>query len=93
MIYVVTLLSPNTGTVNIHSVKEGQYMRTIRPAAHDLSFTVELLNVSYQGHVIFTGHNQENHSLHVFTLNGRHLASTNLSHRVTGQSYLTNTLH
>jgi len=72
------------GTVNIHSVKEGQYMRTIRPAAHDLSFTVELLNVSYQGHVIFTGHNQENHSLHVFTLNGRHLASANLTHRVTG---------
>ena len=61
-------------------------MRTIRPAAHDLSFTVELLNVSYQGHVIFTGHNQENHSLHVFTLNGRHLASANLTHRVTGQS-------
>ena len=61
-------------------------MRTIRPAAHDLSFTVELLNVSYQGHVIFSGHNQENHSLHVFTLNGRHLASVNLSHRVTGQT-------
>ena len=59
-------------------------MRTIRPPAHDLSFTVELLNVSYQGHVIFTGHNQENHSLHVFTLNGRHLASANLTHRVTG---------
>ena len=80
------IISPNTGTVNIHSVKEGQYMRTIRPAAHDLSFTVELLNVSYQGHVIFTGHNQENHSLHVFTLNGRHLASANLTHRVTGQT-------
>ena len=61
-------------------------MRTIRPAAHDISFTVELLNVSYQGHVIFSGHNQENHSLHVFTLNGRHLASVNLSHRVTGQT-------
>ena len=50
-------------------------MRTIRPPAHDLSFTVELLNVSYQGHVIFTGHDKASHSLHVFTLNGRHLVS------------------
>ena len=81
----MALTASKDGTVNIHTVKEGQYMRTIRPAAHDLSFTVELLNVSYQGHVIFTGHNQEHHSLHVFTLNGRHLASTNLTHRVTGK--------
>ena len=61
-----------------------QYMRTLRPAAHDLSFTVELVTVSGRGHVIFTGHNQEAHSLHVFTLNGRHLASASVSHRITG---------
>ena len=60
-------------------------MRTLRPQAHDLSFTVELVSVGSLGHVTFTGHNQEAHSLHVFTLNGRHLASVNTSHRVTGE--------
>ena len=60
-------------------------MRTLRPAAHDISFTVELVSVGNLGHVMFTGHNQESHSLHVFTLNGRHLSSVNVSHRVTGE--------
>ena len=72
--------------MNVHGVKEGQYMRTLRPQAHDLSFTVELVSVGSLGHVTFTGHNQEAHSLHVFTLNGRHLASVNTSHRVTGET-------
>ena len=72
--------------MNVHGVKEGQYMRTLRPQAHDLSFTVELVSVGCLGHLTFTGHNQECHSLHVFTLNGRHLASVNTSHRVTGET-------
>ena len=72
------------GTVNVHGVKEGQYMRTLRPAAHELSFRVELVSVGHQGHVLFTGHNQESHSLHVFTLSGRHLSSVSVSHRITG---------
>ena len=46
--------------MNVHGVKEGQYMRTLRPQAHDLSFTVELVSVGSLGHVIFTGHNQVN---------------------------------
>ena len=66
----------------------GQYLRTLRPASHDLSFTVELVSVGYQGHLVFTGHNSESHSLHVFTLNGRHIGSVNLAHRVTGDNSL-----
>ena len=54
------------GTVNVHGVKEGQYMRTLRPQAHDLSFTVELVSVGSLGHVIFTGHNQVNTEKYVY---------------------------
>ena len=30
------------------------------------------------------GHTSETHSVHVYTLNGRHLASADIQHRVTG---------
>merc|ERR1712211_25695 len=80
----LALTGSRDGTVNVHCIKEGQYMRTLSPASHDLSFTVGMVSVGYQGHVVFTGHNQESHSLHVFTLNGRHIGSVNISHRVTG---------
>jgi len=72
------------GSVNIHSVKEGQYMRTLKPRDVDVNYAIDMLTLSYQGHVIYTGHTSETHSLHVYTLNGRHLASTTISHRVTG---------
>jgi len=72
------------GTVNVHSIKEGQYMRTLRPAGVDIHYTIDLLHLSYQGHVIFTGHTHEDHSVHVYTLNGRHLSSADITHRVTG---------
>ena len=33
---------------------------------------------------IASGHTPDKHSLHVFTLNGRHLGSADVSHRITG---------
>jgi hypothetical protein len=32
----------------------------------------------------YLGHTPEKHSIHVFTLNGRHLGSADVSHRITG---------
>lgn len=80
----LALSGSKDGTVNVHTVKDGQYLRTLRPPGHEPDFTVEQLVFSSQGHTVFTGHNQHQHSLHVFTLNGRHLASVEVSHRVTG---------
>jgi len=80
----VALSGSKDGSVNIHTVKEGQYLKTLRPPGHEPDFTVEHLVLSSQGHTVFTGHNGHQHSLHVFTLNGRHLASVEVSHRVTG---------
>jgi len=80
----VALSGSKDGTVNMHTVRDGQYLRTLRPSTHEPTFTVEQLTLSYQGHVIFTGHDKASHSLHVFTLNGRHLSSVTTSHRVTG---------
>ena len=70
-------------------MQDAQYMRTLRSASHSLSFTVEQVTMSIMGHVIFTGHDQLSHSLHVFTMNGRHLASTDISHRITGTVEMT----
>jgi len=72
------------GTINVHTIKDGQYMRTLRPSHDPGVYTVEHLTISYQGHVVFTGHTPSRHSLHVFTLNGRFLASCIVSHRITG---------
>ena len=40
--------------------------------------------LSSQGHVVFSGHNAEQHSVHAFSMSGRHLASTTAQHRLTG---------
>ena len=80
----IALSGSKDGTVNIHTVKDGQYLKTLRPPSYDPTFTIEQLTLSHQGHTIFTGHNKDSHSLHVFTLNGRHLSSVNISHRITG---------
>ena len=40
----LALTGSRDGTVNVHSIKEGQYMRTLRPASHDLSFTVGMVS-------------------------------------------------
>ena len=80
----LALSGSKDGTVNVHTVRDGQYLKTLRPPSHEPSFTVEQLTISYQGHVIFTGHDKNHHSMHVFTLNGRHLGSEKISHRITG---------
>ena len=36
------------GTVNVHTVRDGQYLKTLRPPSHEPSFTVEQLTISYQ---------------------------------------------
>ena len=70
------------GTVNVYTIKEGQYMRTISPR-NSSNFTVSHLKLSYQGHLVFSGHSKEVHSLHTFTVNGHELHSASVAHRIT----------
>ena len=97
------------GTLNVYTIKEGQYIRTIVPfntvAGNGLNeprtadikkgpegfvrnqplkdFTVAQLQLSYQGHVVFSGHGKQVHSIHTFTINGHHLHSSSVGHRIT----------
>ena len=97
------------GTLNVYTIKEGQYIRTIVPiqtigqsltesrskdvrkgTAEDYGrgqpikdFTVAQLQLSYQGHVVFSGHGKQVHSIHTFSINGHHLHSSPVGHRIT----------
>ncbi|CAB4066360.1 NEBL1_2 [Lepeophtheirus salmonis] len=72
------------GSVNVYTVKEGQYIRTIYPPVMtDDPFTISLIQLSYQGDIIFSGHCSETHSLHVFTVNGHYIQSITSDHRIT----------
>ena len=98
------------GTVNVYTIKEGQYIRTIVPMhnvgsgsglsdTRDIDvrrgqegygraqpikeFTVAQVHLSYQGHVVFSGHGKQVHSIHTFTINGHHLHSSPIGHRIT----------
>lgn len=73
------------GTVNIYSIKEGQFMRFLKPPnnAPEMDFVVSKLTLSSQGHVVVSGHSREVHSLHVYTINGRLLQTQTVLHRTT----------
>ena len=96
------------GTVNVYTIKEGQYIRTLEPintigtgitdskrmdtqkgleicppSQIIKDFTVAQLQLSYQGHVVFTGHGKQVHSIQTFTMNGHHLHSSPVGHRIT----------
>ncbi|XP_054270115.1 neurobeachin-like protein 1 [Macrosteles quadrilineatus] len=74
------------GTVNIHSIHEGQYLRTLYPAGCDLGVSTEItyLAISAQGHVAFAANSTTNHSVHVFSVNGESVGSKYVAGRVTG---------
>ena len=75
------------GTVNVYTIKEGQYMRTVTPNTaqgpdgSQSPFMVSNLKMSYQGHLVFSGHTKDTHSVHTFTINGHPLHSEIVGHR------------
>ena len=75
------------GTVNVYTIKEGQYMRTVipntaqGPDGSQSPFMVSNLKMSYQGHLVFSGHTKDTHSVHTFTINGHPLHSEIVGHR------------
>ncbi|XP_023703751.1 neurobeachin-like protein 1 isoform X2 [Cryptotermes secundus] len=73
------------GTVNVHTIQEGQYMRTLEPVACEgLKTEITFLALSSQGHIVFSATDKMSHSVHVFSVNGVSLGSKYVSGRVTG---------
>ncbi|ELW62717.1 Neurobeachin-like protein 1 [Tupaia chinensis] len=77
------------GTVIIHTVQKGQYMRTLRPPCESSLFlTIPSLAVSWEGHIVVYSSIEEKttlkdkNALHLFSVNGKHLGSQVLKEQV-----------
>uniref|UniRef100_A0AAG5CUG9 DUF4704 domain-containing protein n=1 Tax=Anopheles atroparvus TaxID=41427 RepID=A0AAG5CUG9_ANOAO len=73
------------GTVNVHTIKDGHFLRTIKPnGCTGTRIEVSYITLSYQGHIAFSALDDTSHSVHVFSINGVSLGSKYVSGRVTG---------
>ncbi|XP_019379037.1 PREDICTED: neurobeachin-like protein 1 isoform X2 [Gavialis gangeticus] len=92
------------GTVIIHTVRKGQYMRTLRPPCESsLLLTVPNLAVSWEGHIVvhtsIEGKTtlKDKNALHLYSVNGKYLGSESLKEElsdmcVTGEYIVTGSL-
>ncbi|XP_058454329.1 neurobeachin-like protein 1 isoform X1 [Malaya genurostris] len=81
------------GTVNVYTIKEGQFMRTINPiGCTGMNIEISFITLSYQGHIAFSALDDTSHSVHVFSINGVSLGSKYVSGRVTGLTTATDYL-
>ncbi|XP_066543971.1 neurobeachin-like protein 1 isoform X1 [Amia ocellicauda] len=78
------------GTVIIHTIRRGQYMRSLRPPCESsLPVTILNLAVSWEGHLIIhtsiesKSTLKDKNALHLYSVNGKHLCSENLKEQVT----------
>lgn len=77
------------GTVIIHTVQKGQYMRTLRPPCESSLFlTIPSLAISWEGHIVVYSSLEEKsvlkdkNLLHLFSINGKYLGSQVLSEQI-----------
>lgn len=50
-----TYCSAQDGTVNVHTIQDGQYVRTLEPVGcEELKTEITFLALSSQGHVVFS---------------------------------------
>uniref|UniRef100_A0A8C5LHT8 Neurobeachin like 1 n=1 Tax=Jaculus jaculus TaxID=51337 RepID=A0A8C5LHT8_JACJA len=77
------------GTVIIHTIQKGQYMRTLRPPCESsLLLTIPNLAISYEGHIVIYSSTEEKttlkgkNTLHLFSVNGKYLESQVLDEQI-----------
>ncbi|PNJ73510.1 NBEAL1 isoform 1, partial [Pongo abelii] len=77
------------GTVIIHTIQKGQYMRTLRPPCESSLFlTIPNLAISWEGHIVVYSSIEEKttlkdkNALHLFSINGKYLGSQILKEQV-----------
>ncbi|XP_072337816.1 neurobeachin-like protein 1 isoform X1 [Scyliorhinus torazame] len=78
------------GTVIIHTIRLGQYMRTLQPPCESsLPLIIPNLSVSWEGHIIVNtviegkSNFKDKNALHLYSVNGKHLASETIKEQVT----------
>uniref|UniRef100_A0A665TZS6 Neurobeachin-like protein 2 n=1 Tax=Echeneis naucrates TaxID=173247 RepID=A0A665TZS6_ECHNA len=78
------------GTVIIHTVRRGQYMRCLRPPCDSsLPLSILHLTVSWEGHLLVhtcvegKATLKDKNALHLYSVNGKHLCSEPLKEQVT----------
>ncbi|XP_075464697.1 neurobeachin-like protein 1 isoform X2 [Ascaphus truei] len=78
------------GTVIIHTIRRGQYMRTLKPPCESsLVLTIPNLAVSWDGHIVIhsslegKGTLKNKNALHLYSVNGKYLGSESLKEQVT----------
>ncbi|XP_051986217.1 neurobeachin-like protein 1 isoform X2 [Xyrauchen texanus] len=78
------------GTVIIHTVRRGQYMRSLRPPCESsLPVSITHLAVSWEGHLVVhtciegKATLKDKNALHLYSVNGKHLCSAALKEQVT----------
>uniref|UniRef100_A0A6Q2X5B5 Neurobeachin-like 1 n=1 Tax=Esox lucius TaxID=8010 RepID=A0A6Q2X5B5_ESOLU len=74
------------GTVTIHTVRRGQYMRCLRPPCESsLPVSIQHLAISYEGCVVVHTcvEAKDKNALHLYSVNGKHLRTEVLKEQVT----------
>uniref|UniRef100_A0A2K6FFC6 Neurobeachin like 1 n=1 Tax=Propithecus coquereli TaxID=379532 RepID=A0A2K6FFC6_PROCO len=77
------------GTVIIHTIQKGQYMRTLRPPCESSLFlAIPNLAISWEGHIVIYSSIEEKttlkdkNALHLFSINGKYLGSQVLKEQI-----------
>ncbi|MBZ3888746.1 Neurobeachin-like protein 1 [Sciurus carolinensis] len=77
------------GTVIVHTIQKGQYMRTLRPPCESSLFlTIPNLAISWEGHIVIYSSSEEKttlkdkNALHLFSINGKYLGSQVLQEQI-----------
>ncbi|XP_028661999.2 neurobeachin-like protein 1 isoform X1 [Erpetoichthys calabaricus] len=85
----VAISGSRDGTVIVHSIRRGQYMRTLRPPCESsLPMAVHNLAMSWDGHIVvhtsIEGKSslKDKNALHLYSVNGKHLSSASLKEQV-----------
>ncbi|XP_062254882.1 neurobeachin-like protein 2 isoform X1 [Platichthys flesus] len=78
------------GTVIVHTVRRGQFLRTLRPPSSScVPAQISELQVGSEGHIVVqttpeeNSHKKGKYSIHVYSVNGCLLASLNMEEQVT----------
>ncbi|MBN3272060.1 NBEL1 protein, partial [Polyodon spathula] len=82
-------LSLQDGTVIIHTIRRGQYMRSLKPPCESsLPVTILHLAISWEGHIVVNTSIEgkstlkDKNALHLYSVNGTYLCSENLKEEV-----------
>lgn len=80
----------NDGSVMIHTVRRGHYMRTLRPpTVPGYTHSIRMIAVDDMGRIVVCSHEvlplnrkEHFHTLHLYSLNGKHLCSKRIEHHL-----------